>query len=152
MWCDCIMMSSVIDCDIISSTYTELVRHKVDVWGSYFYLQMGLLCHVRNRIIYVQLWQTVHAHTRVLFWCLFPELLRNSGNKHQNNTLVSASAVRHSSTYIIHYISHEICTWLYCTWFCFVYIIVPCKSSWCIYPYPSGLESNPEEYWYSWLR
>ena len=28
-------------------------------------------------------------------------LSRNSGNKHQNNTLVSAETVRHSSTYII---------------------------------------------------
>ena len=39
----------------------------------------------------------------MLFWYLFPSLLRNSGNKHQNNTLVSAETVRHSSTYIILY-------------------------------------------------
>ena len=29
-------------------------------------------------------------HSGVLFWCLFPVLLRNTGNKHQNNTQVSA--------------------------------------------------------------
>ena len=60
---------------------------------------MSSLCRVRNKIMYVLSWQTVYALTRVLFWCLFPSLLRNSGNKHQNNPLVS-----HSSTYIILYI------------------------------------------------
>ena len=43
---------------------------------------------------------------RVLFWYLFPSLLRNSGNKHQNNPLVSAKTIRHSSTYIILYICY----------------------------------------------
>ena len=38
------------------------------------------------------------------FLYLFPSLLHNSGNKHQNNPLVSAESVRHSSTYIILYI------------------------------------------------
>ena len=51
---------------------------------------MNSLCRVRNKIMYVLLWRTVYALTRVLFWCLFPLLLRNSGNKHQNNPLVSA--------------------------------------------------------------
>ena len=50
---------------------------------------MDSLCRVRNKIMYVLLWRTVYALTRVLFWCLFPSLLRNSGNKHQNNPLVS---------------------------------------------------------------
>ena len=36
----------------------------------------------------------------IVIWCLFPSL-RNSGNKHQNNPLVNAYTVRHSSTYII---------------------------------------------------
>ena len=53
--------------------------------------------------MYVFSWQTVSVLTRVLFWFLFPSLLRNSGNKHQNNPLVSAETVRHSSTYIILY-------------------------------------------------
>ena len=54
--------------------------------------------------MYVLLWRTVSALTRVLFWYLFPSLFRNSGNKHQNNPLVSAETIRHSSTYIILYI------------------------------------------------
>ena len=37
----------------------------------------------------------------MLFWCLFTLLLHNSGNKHQNNPLVSTKTVCHSSTYII---------------------------------------------------
>ena len=65
---------------------------------------MHSLCRVRNKILHVLSWRTVSSLTRVLFWCLFPSLLRNSGNKHQNNTLVSAETVRHSSTYIILYI------------------------------------------------
>ena len=62
---------------------------------------MDLLCRVRNKIMYVLLWRTAYALTWVLFWCLFPSLLRNSGYKHQNNPLVSASTVRHASTYVI---------------------------------------------------
>ena len=42
------------------------------------------------KLMYVLLWRTVYALAWVLFWCLFPSLLRNSGNKHQNNPLVSA--------------------------------------------------------------
>ena len=54
--------------------------------------------------MYVLSWRTVFALTpRVLFWCLFSSLLRNSGNKHKNNTLVSTETVRHESTYIILY-------------------------------------------------
>ena len=45
--------------------------------------------------MYVLPWWTVSALTRVLFWCLF--------DKHQNDPLVSAESVRHSSTYIILY-------------------------------------------------
>ena len=41
------------------------------------------------RIIHVLEWRTVYALTRELFWCLFPELRSNGGNKHQNNTQVS---------------------------------------------------------------
>ena len=54
--------------------------------------------------MYALSWWTVSALTRVLFWCLFPELLHNLGNKHQNNPLVSAETVRHSSTCIVIYI------------------------------------------------
>ena len=55
-------------------------------------------------MMYVLSWRTVSALTRVLFWYLFPSLLRNSGNKHQNNPLVSAETIRRSSTYIILYL------------------------------------------------
>ena len=55
--------------------------------------------------MYVLSWRTVSALTRVLFWYLFlPSLLRNSENKHQNNPLVSAETILHSSTYIILYV------------------------------------------------
>ena len=54
--------------------------------------------------MYVLSLQTVFALTRVLFWYLFPSLLRNSGNKYQNNPLVSAETVHHSSIYIILYV------------------------------------------------
>ena len=51
--------------------------------------------------MYVLEWRTVSALTRGLFWCLLPKLRCIAGNKHQNNTRVSAETVRHSSTYII---------------------------------------------------
>ena len=84
-------------CDVIAN---RLWRHQQnikrasetrdDVWRSSFLSSfMDSLCRVRNRIMYVLLWRTVYALTRVLFWCLFPSLLRNSGYKHQNNPLVS---------------------------------------------------------------
>ena len=56
---------------------------------------------ITYRIMYVLAWQTVYALTRGLFWCLFPELRSNEGNKYQNNTRVSTWTVRHKSTYII---------------------------------------------------
>ena len=51
--------------------------------------------------MYVLEWQTVLALMRGLFWCLFPALRSNEGNKHQNNTRVSAETFRHESTYIV---------------------------------------------------
>ena len=51
--------------------------------------------------MYVLLWRTVSALTRVLFWCLFIFYIFIDWNKHQNNTLVSAKTVRYSGTYII---------------------------------------------------
>ena len=62
---------------------------------------MDSLCRVRNKIMYVLSWWTVSVLTRALFWHLLPSLLPNFGNKHQNNPLVSAETIRHSSTYII---------------------------------------------------
>ena len=57
-----------------------------------------------NKLMYVLSWQTVSVLTQVLFWCLFPLLLHNSGNKLQNNPLVSAETICHSSTCIILYV------------------------------------------------
>ena len=52
-------------------------------------------------MMYVLEWWTVSALTGVLFWCLFPELQSNKGDKDQNNTPVSTETVRYKSTYII---------------------------------------------------
>ena len=52
-------------------------------------------------------WWTVSALTRGLFWCLFPELRSNEGNKHQNNAQVSTETVRHESTYIILFLTRH---------------------------------------------
>ena len=65
---------------------------------------MDSLCRVRNIIMNVLAWRTVSVLTRVLFWYLFTSLLRNSGNKHQNNPLVSTETVCHWSTYISLYL------------------------------------------------
>ena len=54
-------------------------------------------------MMYVLSSQTVSAPTQVLFLCLFPSMLRNSGNKHKNNSLVNAETFLHSSIYIILY-------------------------------------------------
>ena len=51
--------------------------------------------------MYVLECPTVYALTSVLFWCLFPELLGNGDNKHQNNTRVCALTIHHESTYIL---------------------------------------------------
>ena len=45
--------------------------------------------------MYVLEWRTVSVLKRGLFWCLFPELQSNEGNKHQNNSRVSAETARH---------------------------------------------------------
>ena len=86
------------------------------------YSFMDSLCRVRIKIIYVLSWRTVSALTRVLFCYLFPSLLRNSGNKRQNNPLVSAETIRHSSTYIILSLSFEIIFTKIissaCEWYC----------------------------------
>ena len=43
---------------------------------------MDSLCRVRNKVIYVLLWWTVYAPTRVLLWCLFSSLLCHLGTNH----------------------------------------------------------------------
>ena len=51
---------------------------------------MYSLCRVRKTMMCVFSWRAVSVLTRVLFWCLFPWLLRNSGNNHLDNPLVGA--------------------------------------------------------------
>ena len=106
--CLVIVTSSTIDCDVISknddrASGTRGRCVKIVVLSSF----MDSLCRVRNKIMYVLSWRTVSVLTRVLFWYLFPSLLRNSGNKHQYNLLVSAETFRHSSTYIILYVFNK---------------------------------------------
>ena len=78
-------------CDVINN---RLWRHQQNVnlaseargrcVKNVFSSFLSSLCRVRNKIMYEFSWRTVSALTRVLFWCLFPSLLRKSGNKHQN--------------------------------------------------------------------
>ena len=50
-------------------------------------------------------WRTVAVLVRGLFWCLFPKLRSNEGNKH--HTRVSIETVRHESTYIILFLTRH---------------------------------------------
>ena len=52
-------------------------------------------CHYWSGVLE---WQTVSALTSGLFWCLFPELQGNKGNRYQNNTWVNAETVHQEST------------------------------------------------------
>ena len=98
------------DCDVISNwlwRHQQNENRASETRGRSFLSSLiDSLYRVRNEIMYVLSWRTVCALTRMLFWCLFPSVLRNSGNKHQNNTLVSTETVRHTCTYIILYIFH----------------------------------------------
>ena len=78
-------------CDVIANQlwrHHQNIKRASETWGWCVKILvlasfMDSLCRVRNKIMYVLLWRTVYALTRVLFWCLFPSLLRNSGNKNQ---------------------------------------------------------------------
>ena len=88
MWsrhkCLGIVTSSAIDCNVISTTKIERVRHGDDGYRlSFLSSFMDSLFCVRNKIMYVLSCRTVSALTRVLFWSLFPSCHRNSRNKHQ---------------------------------------------------------------------
>ena len=69
-------------CDIISNRLWHHQQNENQVGETWercvkivvLSLFMDLICHVRNKVIYVLLWQTVSVLTRVLFWCLFPLL------------------------------------------------------------------------------
>ena len=72
-----IVTSSGIDYDVIRTTKSVQVRHRDDVyWSSFLSSFVDSLNRVRSKIIYVLSWRTISALARVLFWCLFPSLLR----------------------------------------------------------------------------
>ena len=87
------------------------------------YIIVSIVVHIQypstwccNSPLFRNITQTYHSWRRrhssrhpgsMLLWYLFPSMLRNSGNKHKNNPLVSAETVRHSSTYIILYFLHD---------------------------------------------
>ena len=76
-----IVTSSAIDCHVINTTKIERVRHGDDVYRlSFLSSFMDSLFRVRNKLIYVLTCLTVYVLTRVLFWSLFPSLLRNTKN------------------------------------------------------------------------
>ena len=88
MWsrhnCPVIVTSSASDCDVISRTKTERVRHGDDVIVD-FIVMYGFVMSCKKKMMHVLPWRIVSVPTRVLFLCLFPSLLRTSGNKHKNN-------------------------------------------------------------------
>ena len=109
------VISNLLWCHQQNETWASETRGRCVKIVVFTIIQIDLLCRVRNKIMYELSWRTVAALTRGLFfWCLFTSLLRNSGNNHQNNPLVSAETVRHSSTYIILYL-HAICIPM-CEW------------------------------------
>ena len=71
------------------------------------HLSFWSICCLIMSCLYELEWRTVSALTRGLFWCLFPELWSNEGNKYQNNTWVSTETVRHESTYIILFLTRH---------------------------------------------
>ena len=78
------------------------------LWGWRIWHYRAWIYHrIKYEIMYVLAWRTVYVLTRVLFWCLSPGLRSNQGNKHQNNTRVSAWTVCHKSTYIILYFTRH---------------------------------------------
>ena len=76
-----------VQCDVINNW---LWRHQQNenqwytgmIWKyrRFFSTFIDSLYRVRNKITYVLSWRAVSALTRMLFWCLFPSLLRNSEN------------------------------------------------------------------------
>ena len=62
--------------------------------------------YIENTVCTLE-WRIVSVLTRGLFWCLFPELRSNEGNKYQNNTQVSTETVHHESTYIISFLTQH---------------------------------------------
>ena len=71
--------------------------------GILWYFQQNM-----HRIMYVLGWLTVYTLKRGLFWCLFHSLLRNSGNKHRNNTRVGVHKQFVARVHTLFYFLHDI--------------------------------------------
>ena len=109
--CDIVAQLDLINQWQINQIFIELKMPKYSHYGGFWMYGLshrGHMTHTyRGRIMYALEWRTVSTLTRGLFWCLFPELQSNSGNKHQNNTRVRAETVRHESTYILFLTRHS---------------------------------------------
>ena len=88
---------------IIIYGFVVLCKKSNDIYTLLSWRTVSVLTRVLFWCLFPEL-RSVFVLTRVLFWCLFPELRSNSGNQYQNNTRVSTETVRHESTYTILYI------------------------------------------------
>ena len=66
---------------------------------------LGSVVYIENDV-YTRVKNCFSAHERVVLG-FFPGLRNSEGNKHQNNTRVSAETVRHESTHIILFLSRH---------------------------------------------
>ena len=100
------MSSSAIDCDVTSRTKTEWVTPGWCVKiVAYIVIFAFIMPFVRNKKCMYSRGELFLCSLEFYFGVYPPSLLRNSGNKHQNNPLLSVETVRHLSTYIILYVS-----------------------------------------------
>ena len=94
-------------CHHQQSIVTSSAEHKPSEWDMdrsvRIVVFIGSLCRVINEIMYELWWRTVYAPTRVLFWCLFPSLLR----KHHINPAehIKQFATRVHIPYFVHGLS-----------------------------------------------
>ena len=84
------LTSSAIECDVIGRNRASETRGRC-VKIIVFIVMYGFVmsCKKWNDICTL-VTNCLCTNSRVLFWRLFPSLLCNSGNKHQNNPLMSA--------------------------------------------------------------
>ena len=80
-----------------AALYTSTCHCGINGWGEKNWGAWALGCIIYSLLLHVQYteqclyWSAeMFMHSGVLFWCLFLVLLRNTRNKHQNNTQVSA--------------------------------------------------------------
>ena len=99
-------------CDVISN---RVRRHQQNVNRAndtrdrcvkilVFIVIYAFVLSCKNNLIYVLSWRPIYALTRVLFWCLFPSLLRNS-RKNAKITLVWANNLFTTGVHALFFIS-----------------------------------------------